>query len=113
MEELKFSVNWNNKLLCTYFTTLRLSDRFKIGQKYPVLLKKKQIGIGEIMAKKYLYLKQINDYIAGLDTGYSAIKCKEILKTMYKKKLIDWNIQQLCLYLIRLERQNKMELWDK
>jgi len=110
MEEIKFSTNWNNKLDCNYFTTLRLSDRFKIGGKYPVLLKKKQIGTGEIMAKKYLYLKQINDYIAYLDTGYNATKCKEILRTMYKNKLIDWNNQQIVLYLIRLERQNNLKL---
>jgi len=108
MEEIKFSYNWNNKLNNNYFTTLRLSDRFKIGKKYPVFLKKKQIGTGEIMAKKYFLLKQINDYIAYLDTGYNATKCKEILRTMYKNKLIDWNNQQLCLYLIRLERQNSL-----
>ena len=110
MDEIKFSTNWNNKLDCNYFTTLRLSDRFKVGGKYPVLLKKKQIGTGEIMAKKYLKLNQINDYIAGLDTGYNAQNCKEILKTMYKNKLIDWKTQTLVLYLIRLERQNKMKL---
>lgn len=110
MDEIKFSTNWNNKLLCNYFTTLRLSDRFKVGEKYLILLKKKQIGTGEIIAKKYLKLNQINDYIAGLDTGYNAQKCKEILKTMYKNKLIDWETQTLVLYLIRLERQNKIKL---
>ncbi len=109
-EAILFSANWNNKLQCNYFTTLRLSDRFNVSEKYPVLLKKKQIGTGEIIAKKYLKLSQINDFIAHLDTGYNATKCKEILRTMYKNKLIAWNTQQIVLYLIRLERQNKMDL---
>jgi len=110
MEEIKFSYNWNGKLNCNHFTTLRLSDRFNIGEKYAVLLKGKEIGTGEVIAKKYLRLTQINDFIAYLDTGYNAKKCKEILKTMYKNKPIDWNTQQIVLYLIKLERQNSMEL---
>lgn len=65
--KINFSYNWNNKLNCNYFTTLRLSDAHSVGSKYAICLKGKQIGTGEIMAKKYLKLNQINDFIGYLD----------------------------------------------
>ncbi len=101
MKTLNFSFNWNNKLDCKAFTTLRLSDRFKMGDEVEVLLNKKPIeGRHFVSGIKTLRLEEINTYIAYLDTGYSAGECKEILQKMYKKKNIDWTTQNIYFYLI-------------
>jgi hypothetical protein len=99
MKSLNFSHNWNNKLDCKYFTTLRLSDRFDIGDQVSVCLKRNEISKGEIINKKSIMLEQINDFIAGMDTGYSVDETKDILKKMYKD--VDFTQQKIYLYLIK------------
>ena len=83
MQELRFSDNWNNKLDCNAFTTLRLSDRFNIGDKVNILLKNKPMGQGEIIGKKCFDIKDINDFIGYIDTGYDGAETKKILQRMY------------------------------
>lgn len=101
MKELNFSYNWNNKLDCKAFTTLRLSDRFKIGDEIEVTLKGiKREGTFFVMEKKYLKLESISNFIAYLDTGYNSAECKKILQRMYSKKKVDWNTQIIHFYLI-------------
>lgn len=100
MKKLNFSYNWNNKLHCKYFTTLRLRQgKYQVGDQYEIMLKDKFMGIGEIMAIKHLYINDINEYIAGLDTGYPVEDTIKIIRTMYKK--VDLSVQQLSLILIR------------
>jgi hypothetical protein len=53
-----------------------------------------------------LLLDQINDWIARLDTGYDAEKCKELLRTMYKNKGIDWSKQQLAYVMLERYEPN-------
>lgn len=53
------------------------------------------------MKIRLLNIDQINDYIGGLDTGYTAGECQLILKKMYKDKDLSKDI--LALLLIRNE----------
>lgn len=99
---LDFMYNWNNKLDCTYFTTLRLeSNKYQVGSIFKVNLKtvyKKSVEVVEI---KKIKLEQINDFIAALDTGYSRTKCIELIQTMYKNKGIKWDTQIMYLILCK------------
>lgn len=70
MKQLDFSHNWNNKLNCTYFTTLRLSGRFVVGEWVYVFLKGNGLGLHQIADKKELTLPKLNPWICGIDTGY-------------------------------------------
>lgn len=102
MIQINFSYNWNNKLQCHYYTTLRLnSPKFTIGHKYEIQLKQQKIHVGQIMDIKLLNIDQINNFIGGLDTGYSAEECKAILTKMYKNQDLSKNI--IALILIRNE----------
>lgn len=51
---LKFSFNWNNKLDCNYYTTIRLSNSLKwvIGETYEVYLSGRHIHNATIIGKK-------------------------------------------------------------
>ncbi|MPR37097.1 hypothetical protein [Salmonirosea aquatica] len=87
-ERLDFSYNWNNKLDCKAFTTLRLLNpkRYFIGAKFEVFYKNKTYGIFEVKKLTPLTPEGITDLIAYLDTGYNANECRDVLRTMYKNK---------------------------
>lgn len=104
MKDLIFSYNWNNKLDCKCFTTIRLSDKYQIGDEYKIVLKK---GVNDVECKglaviidiKYFYLDQLNNFISHLDTGYSVQECKKIIVRMYADA--DWTKQKLSLILFK------------
>lgn len=86
MREIKFSYNWNNKLDCKAFTTLRLHNpnKYKKGEEYKVFLKEEELVPVVIAGIRVIPFKDINDYIARLDTGYSLEECRKIIKRMFK-----------------------------
>lgn len=99
MEKINFSYNWNNKLDCKYFTTLRLTKKYNINDKIEISLKNKTICKGTIIDKKAFGYNKINNFIAGIDTGYSVQETKDILKRMYKN--VDLESKLFYLYLIK------------
>lgn len=106
---IEFSYNWNNKLDCNAFTTLRLAnaERYKKGVVYFVRSKNKDYGEFVIEDIRQIGLSQINSFIARLDTGYTVDECVKLIKTMYKNSYINWDKQML--YLILLVKLKKGE----
>jgi len=84
-QTINFSTNWNNKLDCKCFTTIRLKNekKYQHNKVYGIYINKKPVKKAEIIDIKTIFFNQINEYIAMLDTGYSAHEAKEILKKMY------------------------------
>lgn len=102
MQTIKFSTNWNNKLNCTAFTTLRPANpgKYAVGDKYEIECPKKIASFtAEIMAITIVKLDTLNPFISYLDTGYSVDEVKEILHKMYKGKVEKF-------YLILLKKVN-------
>jgi hypothetical protein len=99
---LDFSYNWNSKLNGKAFTSIRLwnENKYEVGNVYEIRLGNTKKGIARLVSLKRIRLDQINDHIALLDTGYRANECREMIKTMYKNKRIDWDNQYLayCLF---------------
>jgi len=113
--ELEFTTNWNNKLNCQCFTTIRLHNPIKycIGNRFNVLLKGQHKGYARLIAVTPIYLNQINEYIARLDTGYSADECRKIIQTMYKnQKHINFDTRQLAFCLLKYEEKKEYTLFD-
>lgn len=107
---IEFSTNWNGKLHNNAFTSIRLwnEKKYVIGRDYDVWLSHIRKGFAKLVAVKRMKLHQINEYIARIDTGYSADECQNIIRTMYKNKRIDWNTQDLalCLFVYVDEKKN-------
>lgn len=101
MTKIYFSYNWNNKLNCEVFTTIRLSSSFKVGEKLEVILKGKFLGHGQIVDIRGFYLKNLSEWVAMIDTGYSADECRELLKKTHKKRNINWDTQVIRVILIK------------
>ncbi|HRK00994.1 MAG TPA: hypothetical protein PL089_15395 [Ignavibacteria bacterium] len=110
MKTLEFTYNWNNKLDCKCFTSIRLSDRYRVGEEFKIILINKKVpqvkGVARIIEIKEFYLHQLNTFIAALDTGYSVPECKKIIERMYKNT--DFENKQLKLILF-LKIDSKME----
>ena len=109
-ETLKFSTNWNNKLNCNSFVTLRLrnDNKYYTGAKVNIWLGNTYKGKATIVGVSFYTLDKINEFVARLDTGYSAEECRKIIMEMYKNKPnIDWFTQQLAFCLISYDERAK------
>lgn len=106
IKTLSFSYNWNNKLHCKAFTTIRLkSNKFIVGENYKIIQKTPKDslinhGLAKLVSIKQFTLDEINEYMARIDTGYSLEECRKIILTMYKNKNIDWKTQLLVMPLL-------------
>ncbi|MDU1892739.1 MAG: hypothetical protein E6767_18825 [Dysgonomonas sp.] len=111
-EDLRFTTNWNNKLNCSCFTTLRLHNpkKYYVGAKKDVYLDNRPKGPATIIGVQSFLLEQISEFVARIDTGYSATDCKKIIKEMYKRyPLINWNTQKLDFSLIQYDSKEGKE----
>ncbi len=59
---------------------------------------------------KRMRLNDINEHIARLDTGYSAIECREIIRKMYKNKRVNWETRYLAYLLFAYVDEEKVSL---
>lgn len=90
-KRVKFSYNWNNKLDCKAFTTIRLhnAEKYIVGEVYEIYLKDKDKwifkGRARLESKRTFLTEKINQFVAYLDTGYSAQQTKTIIRKMYKQ----------------------------
>lgn len=109
MKDLEFSYNWNNKLDCKVFTTIRIANPkvYKIGEDYKIHLNKssrdrKVLGIAKILDIKTFKAKQLNSFMAYLDTAYSVEQTLKVMERMYQRS----NIYELEFYYILLKYEN-------
>ena len=103
--DLTFSTNWNKKLDCDYFTTLRLSGRMNVGDLVEVTAKGYNF-LAEVVEKKQITLDMIDNFIAFVDTGYNAEETQKIIRTMYKD-ITDWNVRPVYRYLLGKKKHGK------
>lgn len=109
-EPLSFTCNWNNKLECTKaFTTLRMSDRFIVGQRLSVYLKGLYKFDVRVEQKRLIMIRDLSEGICWLDTGFSKRETIEIILNMHKRQaltdsgFINW-------YLLTRWKSEQMEL---
>ena len=97
METIKFSVNWNKKLDCDFFTTIRLSNRFNIGDFVMIECKGIESKVGEIMTKHTTVIEKLTDLVCYQDTGYNKMTTIGLIKKMYGS-IDNWETQKIYIY---------------
>jgi hypothetical protein len=110
VEVLKFSFNWNNKLNCEAFSTIRLnSNKYQVGKKLAILLTENKLervfGEAEIVYVKTFLLKDLNEPMARLDTGYSKQECTKLIEKIYSRSRIDLNKSLLAFVVLSYNNQ--------
>ena len=109
-ERLEFEENYNNKLNCDCFTTIRLHHPVKnaIGAIKHVYLKGVWKGDAKIMYAATIRLDQINRTMSKLDTGLLPEECRRLIKSLYKHRPgINWETQQLDYILLEYIKESK------
>lgn len=108
MINIHFSQNWNNKLDCDIFTTIRIYDPSKhyIGAEYTITWAHgKEILSLDNRVCIHMHTFQLASLTNGLsliDTGYNAKDTVELIRKMYKNKNLDVDKIKFCaLYLKR------------
>lgn len=112
MDILKFSANWNNKLACICFTTIRLHNPKKhfVGNQFALMLRNIAYGVATVVEVKKFKLSQLNEFMAMLDTGYSAEETKEIIIKMYPQ--INAENQYFDFVLLKKNTASKPQLMN-
>lgn len=108
MKNLKFSYNWNGKLYCDSFTTIRLTNYYNIGDIITIDLKNECIDTGKIIGKIETRIEKLTELVCQLDTGYNRAQTIGILKSMYKG-ITDWENTKIYIYTVTRifeEKQN-------
>ena len=84
MAKIGFSKNWNKKLDCEYFTTIRLeSSKYKKGELFDIELHQIPLGKAEVVSTKTIYLDKLDEMTAALDSGLTLQEAKEKFYSMY------------------------------
>lgn len=104
MRTINFSTNWNNKLDCDAFTTIRLENpsKYIVNEVYSIQLQNKHLFNARIESIKPFKLDKLNNFMARIDTGYSAKVCTGIIEKMYGN--VDLKVKPLWFILILKEK---------
>ncbi len=93
MKTIKFTKNWNNKLDCRAFFTIRLKDetKYKVGEIYKIEDKNNSNveRTGVIRDITDFPIKRLKDQMSLIDMGVTADLGMKILKDLYPE-VADW-----------------------
>lgn len=112
METTKFQYNWNKKLGCDCFTTLRLTnpEKYRVGSRHKIMLYERgtwrDYGFATVQDRRVLRINQLNTFICLIDTGYGVDETKDILYKMYKDKVKDINQADFDFVVFKKEKVN-------
>ena len=108
---ISFSTNWNNKLDCKAFTTVRINntEKYQTCREYQITLRNKPIATAKIISIRTFWLDEITDFVSYLDTGYDRKAFIEIILKMYPR--VDFKRKPLMLIL--LEKMKNPETKEK
>ena len=105
-ENLKFSYNWNNKLYCKSFSTIRLRNdsKYQLDYKFRIWLHTNKepldLSFAKVVYIKHIVIDNLTEPMARLDTGYNRDECIKLMKTMYKNIVKDWKTQLLSFMIL-------------
>lgn len=103
LDEINFSVNWNNKLACRYFTTIRLGlfNKYKSGKLYRINLNDKYRFVAKCVEVNPIKMNEITSIMSLIDCSLYPSELKKMLLKMYRSDVIE----RLGLCIIVLEKQ--------
>lgn len=97
---LHFAQNFNQKLNCEYFTSIRPKrDIYEIGAKMDIFCQNHFLKKATIISIKTLTLDELDDWTAFLDAGMNKDELKTLLTNFYpeaEKLLFNILLLQTC-----------------
>lgn len=107
MKKIKFSKNWNNKLDCDYYTTIRVwnPNKYQVNENYEIILNDKIKHVATIVDVKKIFFKDINNWISRLDAGLTEQEFKAMMCKMYQAKATK-PMEEIAFAWVLLKRNN-------
>ena len=99
MKVFKFAENFNNKLDCNFFTTFRLSSKWKVSDDVIILCNNK-FKIGRVVDAKPVLISHLTDWHCYLDCGKNRLDTLSLLNVFYDIDVSD-SKQIIYYYLVR------------
>ena len=98
-KKLTFDQNWNNKLNCKAFTTIRLHSMTKnrVGEKYYIYLNDKWIGIAEMIEVETILGSQLDNRTWYINSGNGVKATVDFLRQVRGVKDVDGALFDICL----------------
>lgn len=112
-EKIEFSKNWNNKLLCNVFSTIRPSyKKYDVDEVFDIRIDKRFFCYAKVLISKDITLKEIICSGAHLvDTGLNAKDFLTLMSNMYSKKNW-WKGEETEMKIIFLEKIQQLTIFD-
>ena len=110
MQTLNFNENYNNKLNCHFFTTIRMEDKEKFfeGSKMQIKLNGKPIGFTRVVMIRKFFFYDMNEFMTTIDLGTNLEEGKKIIRTIYSH--IDLSENFLLFILLESISINQFEI---
>lgn len=114
MQTIKFNNNWNKKLDCDYFTTIRLYSEDKFDYYYnlfekrediAILLKDKEKCIAKIVDIEVRLMRDIPDFSVMVDVGTDRMTFDNLMSSMYSKKP-EWNANFTRMIILTIRKEH-------
>lgn len=101
-EILEFSFNWNKKLNCKYFTTIRVPnpEKYYPGKVLKIHVKGTYHFNAKVIEVKNIMAQELPPWTCLLDTGYDKAETLNILYKMYTGKY-DLNKKPLAVIMLQ------------
>ena len=102
MRVFNFSHNWNNKLDCNQFSTIRLRNDYKnvVGDIAQVKYKHETFNVQVVYISHFPFSK-LNDGMTRIDMDLPIDKARTVLERMYSKKVPNINKQQFSFIVLK------------
>lgn len=109
-ERMEFGENYNNKLNCKCFTTIRLHAPIQnaVGSVKQIYLKGVWKGNAKVIGATSIRLDQINPTMAKLDAAMLPDDLRRLLKACYKNRPgINWETQLMDYMVLEYIKESK------
>ena len=118
METISFTHNWNNKLYCRSFSTVRIENpiKYRLHQEYRIFLNQVKgkppidRGVAVLRHIEYFNLFDVNPAVCYLDANLNKETFIKLVLTMYKNSGIDFNTKRMSFLVLQFISPNQSEV---
>lgn len=109
MKTLEFSYNWNRKLDCKSFSTVRIENpsKFILLDEYQIILKTKgngpdiNKGIARLQHISHFFLDKVSPAVSFLDANLNVFEFQKLVLQMYKNHNVNFKAQRLSFLVFQ------------
>lgn len=111
MKTLRFSKNWNNKLDCIFFTTIRPDGyNYKSGTERLISRPDGMVFVGKIITTEKKKIKDLTTWETLIDAGLRPSEFLKLMEKFYSKKSF-WRGEETEIVKLLIRRETGVSMW--